>query len=104
MNNVLVTGGAGYIGSHIVEQLVKTKARIVIVDNLGKCWDDFFDPPLLLLGGENVYETKIYDLLSKKLKTPDVSSVEEAITIKIACNSFHSSLIGAWYSNHASLF
>ena len=34
MNNVLVTGGAGYIGSHIVEQLLKTKARIVIIDNL----------------------------------------------------------------------
>ena len=34
MNNILVTGGAGYIGSHIVEQLAKTKARIVIIDNL----------------------------------------------------------------------
>ena len=34
MNNILVTGGAGYIGSHIVEQLTKTKARIIIVDNL----------------------------------------------------------------------
>ena len=34
MNNILVTGGAGYIGSHIVEQLVKTKARIIIIDNL----------------------------------------------------------------------
>ena len=34
MNNILVTGGAGYIGSHVVEQLVKTKARIIIIDNL----------------------------------------------------------------------
>ena len=34
MNNILVTGGAGYIGSHIVEQLAKTKARIIIIDNL----------------------------------------------------------------------
>ena len=34
MNNILVTGGAGYIGSHIVEQLIKTKARIIIIDNL----------------------------------------------------------------------
>ena len=32
--NILVTGGAGYIGSHIVELLVKTKANIIIVDNL----------------------------------------------------------------------
>ena len=34
MNNILVTGGAGYIGSHIVEQLAKTKDRVIIIDNL----------------------------------------------------------------------
>ena len=33
-NNILVTGGAGYIGSHIVENLVKTKNNVIIVDNL----------------------------------------------------------------------
>ena len=33
-NNILVTGGAGYIGSHIVEQLVKTNTNIIILDNL----------------------------------------------------------------------
>jgi len=32
--NILVTGGAGYIGSHIVELLVKTKSNIIIIDNL----------------------------------------------------------------------
>ena len=34
MKNVLVTGGAGYIGSHIVELLVKKKYKVFIVDNL----------------------------------------------------------------------
>jgi UDP-glucose 4-epimerase len=32
--NILVTGGAGYIGSHIVEQLIKNKANVIILDNL----------------------------------------------------------------------
>ncbi|MDB9739670.1 UDP-glucose 4-epimerase GalE, partial [Candidatus Pelagibacter sp.] len=32
--NILITGGAGYIGSHIVELLIKTKTNIIIVDNL----------------------------------------------------------------------
>ena len=32
--NILVTGGAGYIGSHIVELLVKDKKKIIILDNL----------------------------------------------------------------------
>ena len=31
---ILVTGGAGYIGSHIVENLVKTNSRVIILDNL----------------------------------------------------------------------
>jgi len=32
--NILITGGAGYIGSHIVEALTKTKNNIFIIDNL----------------------------------------------------------------------
>ena len=34
MTNILVTGGAGYIGSHIVEQLIKNKENVIILDNL----------------------------------------------------------------------
>ena len=34
MKNILVTGGAGYIGSHIIEILIKKKHNVTIVDNL----------------------------------------------------------------------
>jgi UDP-glucose 4-epimerase len=34
MKNILVTGGAGYIGSHIAEILIKKKYKVVIVDDL----------------------------------------------------------------------
>ncbi len=30
---VLVTGGAGFIGSHLVELLVKNDAHVTVVDN-----------------------------------------------------------------------
>ena len=32
--NILITGGAGYIGSHITEQLIKRKNKVIIIDNL----------------------------------------------------------------------
>lgn len=34
MKSVLVTGGAGYIGSHTVQQLVERGERVVVIDNL----------------------------------------------------------------------
>lgn len=34
MKNILVTGGAGYIGSKITADLIKRKYKVFIVDNL----------------------------------------------------------------------
>jgi len=34
MNNILVTGGAGYIGSHTVRQLIQTGYHVIVIDNL----------------------------------------------------------------------
>lgn len=40
MMNVLVTGGAGYIGSHVVEELQKNGFTPIVYDNLstGPMW------------------------------------------------------------------
>ena len=32
--NILITGGAGYIGSHVAERLIKIKSNIIVLDNL----------------------------------------------------------------------
>lgn len=34
MDKILVTGGAGFIGSHIVDQLIEIGHRVIVVDNL----------------------------------------------------------------------
>src|SRR5262252_2892764 len=47
--SVLVTGGAGYIGSHMVHELVDKGERVVVVDNLstGFPWAIPADVPLV---------------------------------------------------------
>jgi UDP-glucose 4-epimerase len=34
MKKVLVTGGAGFIGSHLVDELINQNYQVVIIDNL----------------------------------------------------------------------
>lgn len=34
--NILVTGGAGYIGSHVVKRLIKSNHKVITIDNLIK--------------------------------------------------------------------
>ncbi|MHA1832528.1 MAG: GDP-mannose 4,6-dehydratase, partial [Candidatus Baldrarchaeia archaeon] len=31
---ILITGGAGFIGSHIVDELIKRKNELIVLDNL----------------------------------------------------------------------
>jgi UDP-glucose 4-epimerase len=49
MHSVLVTGGAGYIGSHVVRQLVARGERVVVLDNLSTGFRSaVLDAPLVL--------------------------------------------------------
>ncbi|MBI5458360.1 GDP-mannose 4,6-dehydratase [Methanobacterium sp.] len=42
MKTVLVTGGAGFIGSHLIERLLIDKKKIILIDD----FNDYYDPKI----------------------------------------------------------
>ncbi|WP_114238605.1 UDP-glucose 4-epimerase GalE [Dyella sp. C9] len=50
MNGVLVTGGAGYIGSHVVQQLAARGEHVVVIDNLSSGYAEAVHGAELVVG------------------------------------------------------
>jgi UDP-glucose 4-epimerase len=69
-STILVTGGAGYIGSHVVCQLGEAGRRVLVLDNLSTGRRD------AVLGGELVVgDTADRGLVAKLLKQHEVGAV-----------------------------
>lgn len=67
---VLVTGGAGYIGSHTVAELVEKNEEVIIVDNLEKGHRDSLAGGKLIVG-----DLRDRDFLQKVFKENTIESV-----------------------------
>jgi UDP-glucose 4-epimerase len=67
---ILVTGGAGYIGSHVVRQLGEAGEPIVVLDNLGKGFRQAVTAGELVVG-----EVGDYALVSRLLAVHQVDTV-----------------------------
>ncbi|XP_015172508.1 PREDICTED: UDP-glucose 4-epimerase-like [Polistes dominula] len=58
--NVLVTGGAGYIGSHTVLELLQANFQVVVIDNLSNAYKgDIDDKPECLIRVEKLTNKKV---------------------------------------------
>ncbi len=67
---ILVTGGAGYIGSHVVRQLGATDERVVILDNLSTGFREAVTAGDLVIG-----DTGDAKLLDKVFASHDIDTV-----------------------------
>jgi UDP-glucose 4-epimerase len=63
--NILITGGAGYIGSHITEQLVNKKYNIIILDNLETGHKKLINKKAIFIKGD-VKNTKLLIRIIKR--------------------------------------
>ena len=63
IDNILVTGGAGYIGSHIVEKLVKTNKNIFIFDNLSTGFKSLINKKASFIKGDIKNVTKVRKII-----------------------------------------
>ena len=65
---VLVTGGAGFIGSHLVERLLKDGREVVVLDN----FDDFYDPCIKRRNVETASENPVYRLVEGDIRDSEL--------------------------------
>ncbi len=78
---VLVTGGAGYIGSHAVKELLKAGHEVVVLDNLANGHQEAVDKRARLIVGS----TSDPDILLKVLRDDKIEAVMHfAANIEVA--------------------
>ncbi len=67
---ILVTGGAGYIGSHVVRQLGDANEKVIVLDNLGKGFRQAVTHGELVVG-----DVGDFSLVSKLLAEQQIDTV-----------------------------
>jgi len=65
--NVLVTGGAGFIGSHLVERLFERGDRVVVLDS----FNDFYDPSIKRSNVKEHLKNPNYTLIEGDLRSDE---------------------------------
>ncbi len=93
---VLVTGGAGYIGSHIVHGLLDRGEAVVVLDNLATGFRDAVPPAAELVVGDIGDGALVADLLSRR----QVQSIVHLAASSVVPESVANPL--GYYSNNTA--
>lgn len=93
--NILVTGGAGYIGSHVLKILLKAEHNVVTIDNLQKGHKE------AVTGGEFIKgDLADRDLLNKIISENDIEAVIHLAADSLVGESMEDP--GKYYQNNVA--
>ena len=69
MSTILVTGGAGFIGSHLCERLLSDGVKVICLDN----FDSFYDPDIKIKNAEGMTKKfqDLFELVTGDIRNPD---------------------------------
>ena len=69
MKTILITGGAGFIGSHLSEGLLRRESSVLCLDN----FDNFYDPNLKIKNAERIRKSfpDRFELLTGDVRNPE---------------------------------
>lgn len=95
MSKVMVTGGAGYIGSHVVKELAARGHEVLVLDNLSKGF-----PEAVVAGELVVGDTGDMALVSRLIAEHDVRSVMHFAALTIVPESVSDPLL--YYRNNTA--
>lgn len=66
-SNVLITGGAGFIGSHLTERLLEQGAHVICVDN----FDPYYSPEIKRNNIKQALSNKYFTLIECDIRNKD---------------------------------
>ncbi len=96
--NILVTGGAGFIGSHITDELIKLGHQVVVLDDLSGGFPENINPQAKFTQG-SITDSNLIDELFKKHKFTHVyhlaAYAAEGLSHFIRRFNYENNLIGS---------
>lgn len=101
MRNVLLTGGTGYIGSHIAVELIKRGYDVIIIDNLSNSDKEVLDRIELITGNRPIFyegDLTVPSDIRKAIASYDIEAVIHCAGCKSIAESIENPM--KYYKNN----